>query len=175
MIGLAEEAFDKDNLENLEKDFEEIKSRMKLLNHSLNKSDFLRVSNHLLASGRMADAASRRVFIMELSRWANTLEEIDEDDLGNFVENFQHMLRREHEKHLLDSRLVHIQNDAETGLSFSHQVAEDLRKLADEIEALAFPTLIPRMPTEEEEAAAIAAFNLGRKEAMAERVAAMKK
>lgn len=151
MSSLSEKIATKGANEALSKNIKKVENELSTLNYSFNKGDVLRVSNYLLAAGRTSDAVSRQAFTKNLAEWIHTLKGgLDEDELKNFISNFEYWVNREYEKNLLDVELLAIQNFAEKGFNYREQVSGMLRKLADKVEAGEYPILLPKQPTTEE-------------------------
>ncbi len=128
-----------------------VEAALATLNYSFNKGDNLRVSNSLLAAGRAADIASRRIFVEDLANWGHTLKKgLTAAETKNFVQNFQYMLEREHDKQRLEARMARIQSAAESGFMPREAISKLLRELADEVDSGEYSVLLVPTPTQEE-------------------------
>jgi hypothetical protein len=122
-----------------------VEAALATLNYSFNKGDNLRVSNSLLAAGRAADIASRRIFVEDLANWGHTLKKgLTAAETKNFV------LEREHDKQRLEARMARIQSTAESGYMPREAISELLRELADEVDSGEYSVLLVPTPTQEE-------------------------
>ena len=151
MTSFSEKVLTKEASEALSNNISKVEDELKTISYSFNKNDLLRVSNYLLAAGRISDAVSRQAFTENIAQWIIALKKgLDEDELESFVSNFEYWIQREHEKNRLDVSLSDIQNFAEKGFHTREQVSQMLRELAKQVEAGEYPILLPKKLTREE-------------------------
>lgn len=130
----------------LDKHLNSVHAELRLMEYSFSKGDLLRVSNALLASGRMSDTLSRQIFLKELAGWTDELNASDPDEITEMLANFQYVVEREYDKSRFEANLYSILSDAEKGFNPREGIARQLRELADEVENGGYSVLLHPKP-----------------------------
>ncbi|WP_323002868.1 hypothetical protein [Denitromonas sp.] len=130
----------------LDKHLNSVHAELRQMEYSFSKGDLLRVSNALLASGRMSDTLSRQIFLKELAGWTDELNASDPVEITEMLANFQYIVEREYDKSRFEANLYSILSDAEKGFNPREGIARQLRELADEVESGGYATLLQPKP-----------------------------